>query len=604
MTINHAWAAVTGTWSDLGPVMTHIQSSTTGGNPPIVVNGGYLYVSDRTGVSRISLAQPSSWTYLVNPGSTLRIVKLGINAAGNPIISQSGKNIGVWNGSEFATSVLNPPAGSWSSVGGIATDRGTGFIYTAGNFTIYRSTDNGRSFSQVFDLGTVFSGSNGDGFGWIYTVAISPWRELFVGGETDTIYSSLNGGSTWSPLPKFRKGGNRYGVSPTKDGELLISTAFSDSGDDYFMKYTSTGTLVPATSGLPTYLLNDQSTAVLHMAYLDSGENFVVGKYRSDQSVHCLGWDGETWTSIGSLPNGPGAALLWNSVGTDGSNLYVNTSSGQLKKWTPTAKLPFTVSAGENQSVSLASGASLRATISPAGDYNYSWTARGSKDVSFADASALATTAAFSRMGDYALNIKATNDAGLTVGSTMLIHVGAGVAPKITSNTPTATGTVEAAYSFQVMATGSPAPTFEATALPALGLTISSSGLISGTPSAPGAISGRITASNGTPPNSTQAYSIAIRAVPSGSGGAAGGGADSASGMMAGTAGASGRTAKGVGGPRVMPADGCACRRDGAQGSGSSRKMVATVSSLVIVTLMRSRRHRRKSKTAAGARTD
>lgn len=423
VTISRASNAVTGTWSDFGPRMTHNQPSIVAGNPPIVVDRGYIYVSERSGVNKMSLADPKSWTYLPNDASHDRVGRLVVNALGNPVIGEKGKVVRVWNGSRFTESLFNPPAGSWTAMPAIAVDPTNGDIYAAGNFTVYKSVNNGSSFRSISDLGTVCAGSNGDKAGWIYTIAVSSWRELFIGGETDAIYSSLNGGTTWSSLPKFPKAGNRYAMSATKDGELLISTAFSNSGNDYFMKYTADGALVPATDGLPAFLLNDQLHVAAHMVYLDSGENFVVSKYRADQSVHCLKWDGKSWTNIESLPNGPGAGLLSNSLGTDGTNLYVGTASGQIKKWTPAAKLPFKVSAGANQSVPLNVAASLMGTVTPAGKYTYRWTVRGSKAVSFGDPSALATTVTCSQQGDYALNIKATDRQGVTVGSTVLIHV-------------------------------------------------------------------------------------------------------------------------------------------------------------------------------------
>jgi hypothetical protein len=87
------------------------------------------------------------------------------------------------------------------------------------------------------------------------------------------------------------------------------------------------------------------------------------------------------------------------------------------------------------------------------------------------------------------------------------------VAPTITSAAPPATGTVGTAYNFTVTATGTPAPTFTAPGLPT-GLTISTAGVISGTPSAAGTFPGTITAANGTLPNATQAFSIVISDVP------------------------------------------------------------------------------------------
>jgi hypothetical protein len=423
--IGRETAAASGSWSNLGPVMEHKQPSPQGSNPPIAVGGGYIYVSDRVGVNKMSLTAPTSWEYLVK-GQEKRIGKVAVNALGNPVIGDTTAGLAVWNGSKFTVSSLSPAAGHWYMPGGIALDPATGDIYTAGNFTMYKSKDNGLHFNKVSDLIDLYGGPNGSGGGYILTVIMTPWGELLMGGESDAIYSSLDGGVTWFSLPKFPKIGNRYGMSPTKDGELLFSTAYSDHnyGDDYFTLYTADGTLVPATSGLPPGLMNDQSSAVLTLAYLaDSGENFVVGTYRADRSVHCLKWDGKSWTNIESLPNGPGAGLLRNSVGADASNVYVSTRSGQVKKWTPATKLPFRVSAGANQSVRLNTAVSLAGMVSPAGKYTYRWTARGSKNVTFADASALATTAKFSQAGHYALNIKVTNAESVTAGTTILVHV-------------------------------------------------------------------------------------------------------------------------------------------------------------------------------------
>lgn len=417
--------AADGAWSDFGPRMTHNQPSTAGGNPPIVVARGNLYVSDRTGINRLSIAAPNGgWTYLANGATSNRAGRMAVNALGNPLLAEKGRVVRLWNGSAFTEASFSPPAnGGWYTLASLAVDPTNGDVFAAGNFTIYKSVNGGSSFSAISDVGKVCRGSNNDGKGWIYALAVTPWRELLTGGETDALYSSLDGGTTWSALPKFPKVGNRYAVSPTKDGELLISTAFSDAGNDYFMRYTADGTLVPATEGLATFLINDQQHVASQVVYLDSGENFVVARYRTDNSVHCLKWDGASWTSIESLPNGPGAELLSNSFGTDGSRLYVGTASGQIKVWTPSARLPFKVSAGSNVPAPAGRPATLTGTVSPAGAYTYRWSARGSKAVAFTNPSAASTAVTFAQPGDYAVNLKATDSKGVTAGATLLVHV-------------------------------------------------------------------------------------------------------------------------------------------------------------------------------------
>jgi len=84
-------------------------------------------------------------------------------------------------------------------------------------------------------------------------------------------------------------------------------------------------------------------------------------------------------------------------------------------------------------------------------------------------------------------------------------------APVITSSALTATATAGASYTFTCAALGSPAPTFSATpgTLPN-GLTISSTGGISGTPTTPGTFTGTITAGNGIGTPATQSFTITV----------------------------------------------------------------------------------------------
>ncbi|HUN06756.1 MAG TPA: putative Ig domain-containing protein, partial [Aggregatilineales bacterium] len=83
-------------------------------------------------------------------------------------------------------------------------------------------------------------------------------------------------------------------------------------------------------------------------------------------------------------------------------------------------------------------------------------------------------------------------------------------APAITSAAPSG-GTVGAAYTHTYTATGTAPITFTVTsgALPP-GLTLSSAGVISGTPTTAGTYSGIVTAANGVSPTATQSFNITI----------------------------------------------------------------------------------------------
>ncbi len=83
------------------------------------------------------------------------------------------------------------------------------------------------------------------------------------------------------------------------------------------------------------------------------------------------------------------------------------------------------------------------------------------------------------------------------------------VAPVITSGAPDG-ATAGQPYSYTVAATGSPTPTFSATGPPD-GLTLDgATGVVSGTPTTPGASTVTITASNGTAPDATTDVTIAV----------------------------------------------------------------------------------------------
>ncbi|WP_306903959.1 putative Ig domain-containing protein [Arthrobacter pascens] len=108
-----------------------------------------------------------------------------------------------------------------------------------------------------------------------------------------------------------------------------------------------------------------------------------------------------------------------------------------------------------------------------------------------------------------------TTPAATTAPLTLTIAA-APVAPAFTASSPPDTGTVGTAYSYTFTASGIPAPTFTVSSgsLPA-GLTLSSAGVLAGTPTSPGVSTYTVTASNGTTPAATTApLTLTITAAP------------------------------------------------------------------------------------------
>jgi hypothetical protein len=94
----------------------------------------------------------------------------------------------------------------------------------------------------------------------------------------------------------------------------------------------------------------------------------------------------------------------------------------------PTAYLPI-VSAGSNQTITMTASANLTGTATDPNGYTLKtlWSmASGPGIVTFANPSALSTSASFSVSGNYTLQLTATNSAGLSSNSTVTITVGCG----------------------------------------------------------------------------------------------------------------------------------------------------------------------------------
>ncbi len=113
--------------------------------------------------------------------------------------------------------------------------------------------------------------------------------------------------------------------------------------------------------------------------------------------------------------------------------------------------------------------------------------------------------------GTFPVTISATNSPGGTTTATLTITVTGPLGPPTIVNGPPPSGALGTPYSFTYQVESYPAATFSVTSgtLPT-GLTLSSTGVISGTPTAVGVNPVTITASNGTAPNATQTFSFSL----------------------------------------------------------------------------------------------
>lgn len=116
--------------------------------------------------------------------------------------------------------------------------------------------------------------------------------------------------------------------------------------------------------------------------------------------------------------------------------------------------------------------------------------------------------------GTYSGTVTATNGIAPDATQDFSIVAQNPTAPLFT-NTPTATTLLGSNYSFAFTTSGNPQPTFTVSAgvLPP-GLQMSSTGVITGVSTSSGSYSATVTASNGTAPNATKSFSIAVQVAP------------------------------------------------------------------------------------------
>jgi len=121
----------------------------------------------------------------------------------------------------------------------------------------------------------------------------------------------------------------------------------------------------------------------------------------------------------------------------------------------------------------------------------------------------LSGTPATGTAGTYPITITAAN--GTLPNATQNFTLTVGQAPAITSANST-TFTVGAAGTFAITATGTPAPTFTETGALPSGVTLATTGVLSGTPAAGtgGTYTFTVTAQNGATPNATQSFTLTV----------------------------------------------------------------------------------------------
>jgi hypothetical protein len=252
-----------------------------------------------------------------------------------------------------------------------------------------------------------------------------------------------------------------------------------------------------------------------------NNKSFTVGTAGSF-TVTATGYPAATFSETGALPSGitlstTGTLSGTPAAGTGGSYTITITAANGIS---PNATQTFTLTV--NQVPAITSAANATFTVGTAGSFTvtangypastFSETGTLPSGVTLSAAGVLSGTPAAATGGSYPITITAAN--GTTSNATQSFTLTVNQAPAITSANMTIFSP-NTAGSFNVTATGYPAPTFIVTGTLPAGVTFTSAGVLSGTPTVSGGFPITITASNGTSPNSIQSFTLAVVGVNS-----------------------------------------------------------------------------------------
>jgi Big-like domain-containing protein/putative Ig domain-containing protein/VCBS repeat protein len=337
--------------------------------------------------------------------------------------------------------------------------------------------------------------------------------------------------TTGFPVPTIARGGAALpaGITWVDNGDgtgTLSGTAGAGTGGTYALTFTaSNGVGAPV---VQTFTLTVNGAPAITSA---NTTTFTVGT-PGTFTVSAIGSPTPALTVGGSLPagvtfvdNGTGTGTLSGTPagGTGGAYAITFSAANGLL---PNGTQAFTLNV--NQAPAITSAASTTFTVGTLGSFTVttsgfpaSTIARGGvalpSGLTFVDngngTGTLSGTAAAGTGGTYAISFTATNAAGTTAPQPFTLTI---AGPPAITSANTATFTLNTpGTTFQVVMTGVPAPTVSVTAgvLPT-GLTLSTAGLLSGTATQSGSFPVTLTATNGTLPNATQAFTVIVNAPP------------------------------------------------------------------------------------------
>jgi sugar lactone lactonase YvrE len=560
------------TWSGAGYTETEVTTSGLSCPAGVAVDGaGNVYIVDTcaNGVLKETLSG-GTYTQSVVPTSALSgPYGVTVDGAGNVYISDTNNNRVLketWSGASYTETVVATDGLAYPK--DVAVD-GSGNVYIAdtGNNRVLKETLSGGLYTQsVVADGSATYGLTGpagvavDGSGNVYIADTLNSRVLEedLADPPSLSFGSVNAGSaSTAQSVEIINNGN---AMLTASSPLSIPSGFTqvvgsgipadcpasfslDVGTacNLSIEFTPASGSSGSVSGYVVLTDNNlnsnpgtQSIALSGVVNapqvaptITSGSSatFTVGT-AGTFTVTATGYPAATFSETGALPSGvtlnatTGVLSGTPAAGTGGIYSLTLTASNGIGT---NATQSFTLTIDQAPTITSASSATFAGGT--AGTFTV--TATGYPASTFSETGTLpsgvilnATTGVLSGSpaagtgGTYSLTLTASN--GIGTNATQSFTLTIDQAPAITSAS-SATFTVGTAGTFTVTATGYPAPTLSETGTLPSGITFNApTGVLSGTPAAGtgGTYNLTFTASNGTPTNATQSFTLTVDQAP------------------------------------------------------------------------------------------
>jgi hypothetical protein len=471
-------------------VLSGTPAAGSGGTYPITITAQNSVTPNATQPFTLTVDQAPSITsgnsasFLVGAAGTFTVTATGFPA---PTLSESGA---LPTGVTFnaATGVLSgTPAGG--------TQNSYNISFTAQNGVGTNATQN---FTLTVGLAPTITSGN---------------STTFTVGTAGTFTVTATG----FPAPTFSETGTLpSGVSLSAAG-VLSGTPAAGTGKAYSITITASNGVTPNASQTFT-LTVDQAPAITS----GTSATFTVGT-AGTFTVMATGFPAPTFSETGTLPSGvslSSAGVLSGTPasGTQGSYPIVITAQNGVgtnatQSFTLNVDLAPAITSVNNTTFTVGTPGTFTATATGFPAPTFSETGSLPSGVTLSAAGVLSGTPAAGSGKTYQITITASNGATPNASQTFTLTVDQ--APAITSGTST-TFTVGTAGTFTVMASGFPVATFSETGALPTGVTLSTTGVLSGTPASgtQGPYSIVITAANGVSPNATQSFTLTVDSAP------------------------------------------------------------------------------------------